>query len=169
MNPNLQKASKADRRKQIDIMPVSKTDAQIISEIVYALKNINEVSLTNILERWKAIPDQHLFEELRRFNLNFTPTLKAPPTGEEEGETKTPEQWIIIDKDNYFKIRFLISIKKDSIYGESGFRFRLLINEDQNNRLIYSNTIISFPSQQARDTEFGLLKKKMEQLDIVFL
>jgi len=165
MLSNFKTAVKADSRDLKPIMPISKVDGDILSELIAALDISGEKLLVSILEKYKQIPDVNFLKMLQKFNVNFEPMVEI------DKENPPFKIMININKELFFDVRLINSIRKVDGYDDKENQpiYKLLINEDPSDKTIYCNTYIKFVSESQREMEWGTLKKKLERYNILFI
>lgn len=145
---------------------IDNINLEIIQELIYSIKTINQDLLASILEKYKTIPDIEILNLLREFNSEYD--ISYNPTEENE-ESFKPK--LIRIKEDLYNVKFILSIKKDQYYStrKSMLEHRIILNEDPTNKLMYSNSVFTFDSEEQRNKEFNILSKKLEQLGIIIL
>lgn len=168
MRPNFKKASERDERKIEDIMPISIIDGRILSEIVYAIENRSLNTLSEILKKYKTIPDSQIWRMLQEFNVDFDPNLEV----DEELE-KLNIYYISFKgmEPRDLKLNLISSISKVDRYNHSLGKtdYSIIVNEDPTDKLFYSNTIINYYTLQQREYDYNRIKDLMQTKNIVFL
>lgn len=152
-----------DKRVKKDIMPLSQIDAEIIEEIMYALKNLGQDLLLIILNKYKTIPDSQFLHLIKQYNVDY----ENINLGEGEGESIEKPKYIDL-KGNILQISLIQSITRDEIfnYSTTQMQYRVIINKTSTDNLFMHNHIIAFDSLQQREYELAKLKKKLELFNI---
>jgi hypothetical protein len=134
---------------------------KILSELVFALRGMNQDLLIGIVEKIGKIPDEEVVKLLQQFNIDY-----EPPIDEEDSNGK--KKFIFINGD-LFNSFFITLIQKREFYENNKMVYKLLINEDKSDKVIYANTLIKFESLAQRDKEFAIITKKLEQVGIILI
>lgn len=163
MYSNLKGSVDKDKRAKKDIMPISKIDAEIMEEIMVALRNMSQDLLLSILNQYKILPDAQVSTLLKQFNIDYDPANYI-------GEDVVAPKFVQIGE-GFFQIQNIISIERDSqwSYSTSEMQHRLIINKNVLDNLFLSNKIIFFSSLQQRELEVARLRKKLEMYNIKIL
>ena len=93
MNNHLKSAFLKDkRRKKNLISPISKTDSEIIWELIIVLGKLEIHDIKSILEHWKFLKDEQIYELLLEWNIEH-------PEGfnEDDSENKAKRKFIEFD------------------------------------------------------------------------
>lgn len=143
------------------INPISKIDAEIITELTIALGKIGQSKLRLLLMQWKQSSDADLLESVIEFNLNKIAGLTGDPD-----EDKYRSKWVEI-VDFTCKINDLISIEKDQMYcfDDSRMKYTIILNRcDEGTKIpMHANKSFKFLSPKLRDQEFISLKTRLAE------
>jgi len=168
MRSNFIKAVLADKRKERQIMPLAKIDGKILSEVIEAISNINQPLLKQLLLKYKTIPDIELYDQLAKFNVDYS----YPEFGDDADELNG-RKFITISgkKDINIDIRGIFSFEtENSFNAEKGnYSYRIIINREDGMAPPGSNKRIEYYSEEQRDIEYAKLQKKLEKYKITFI
>lgn len=133
----------------------TKEDAQIISCLVEIFDLIHYYDLKKILDNYKRIPDEDILNLLRRWIEEGPVDSKVLiKFGDKEINTYFLQTITYLDSYDNFK--------KCPIY-------KVIFNQDESEKLLMSNTEVVFYSQEQRDKEIRIFKKKTKYLKIKYI
>lgn len=157
MNEHLKKSCINSEK---DINNISETDAEIIQEIIEFSKKIDQVELTDKLEKWKRDSDVNVRDSLISLNVSFD---------SEEGNKKSRK--FIDIKDESFEVKYLERITKEDTYCymRNQTVYNIIINRSENLKTYYSNSIIEFNDLEERDSQYNIIKDKLKPFGIMFI
>lgn len=162
MEHHLEQAYKRDKRKtKALISPISKVDAEIIDNIVLIVDKLQLRDLSFILNQYKEISDKEILEQLVEFTNDI----------EEVKDKETFLKELIEVRDIILPAYQIRSMKKLTSYDNirNMTQFQIIINEDETERILFHNTIISFDTEESRDREYKLIKNKLKKIGVTFL
>jgi len=142
---------------------------EIISELEVALGVSGQDLLQEILKKYEVSSDEEIFKLLIQYNLEYE------NRDLEDEDNVHAKKMIIINEDHTFDIKYILSIKKERYarrntgMGPTIYGYRLVINEDKLNKVMYSNTFIELVTEQQMDFEWGKAKRKLERLKVIFI
>jgi hypothetical protein len=135
--------------------PICYCDTEIIREIILILGSIKGTKkFQMILEKWKAIPDDEILDDLRELDHKFD------------------YDYFIKVGDLEFNANLLVTVRSIELWEDSQYKFGLLLNEepipDKMNFL--RNKTIFFNSEQEREDALKEMKARLtEFINIMFL
>jgi len=161
MNKHLESAVSRDTRKQeFKIMPISKIDGEIWQELLIAIGRSGNQELFDIINRYKLVADKDIAEDLLAYNTN------NPEIGEEEDhKLKFPPTPILSIKDIQIQIYHILKLSQHDRYDNNvgGMVYDLIINEDISNKVIFSNTTITYFTAESRRLDIERINKQFEE------
>jgi hypothetical protein len=152
---HIELAVKEYDKKGLSISPISEEDGLIIMLLIEVFKKIEYFDLLYILEKYKAIPDKNIIILLSDFIQNGT----------------SPNKEFIQIRDKSINISYIQSITEIDSYDVDKRRivYKLIINEDNTEKLLFSNVEIEFDSEGQRTKELKNLKEKLKYYKIKFI
>lgn len=148
----------SDRYNQDDsnfIAPISKVDANIISELHDIFEKIGLIAVTEILGEYKLNDDKETLRLLKDVKKQI-----KKPTSKEEFESKPH---YIKANGRYIDMRLIYGFDSIMFFDESGRQiWGILLNptpDEAKNVPYYSNTLISFEDESECSILIGLLDK----------
>lgn len=105
----------------LDHYPISRTDVEIINELVELLKKYGITEVNAIMQNYKKDPDYEVVEKLIGINTEFNPII-----GEGEQEEKKPKNIVFEDK-SQFRMKVYDVHNYKPVINEN--KYAILINE----------------------------------------
>jgi len=187
MKEHLKKAvtSFAKLKQESSINPISNTDAEIIVELLEALKKVGKTDLVAILDGWKYKKDEDVRDDLLTWNTEFNPEenqeernifdIEPAKFGGYfiDGLLYTQEKvrnFIELGGSKYCMddIFFYSKIQEWDYNQPVGVKFGIKLNEhpdDVSMKRIYADKKIFYTSKEERDKEFERLDNLFISLD----
>lgn len=148
----------SDRYKQDDssfIAPISRVDANIISELYDIFDKIGVISVTEILSEYKLNDDKETLRLLKDVKKQIK---KVTP-----GKDNDLQPHYIKAAGRYIDMRLIFGFDSVKFFDDQGYEvWGIVLNPTPNeakNIPYYSNTLISFDNQSDCDILLGLLDK----------
>lgn len=137
---------------------------QILEEITFALKNVNEGLLSLILSNRNNYPTEEDFlNELKNFNVNYDIQL-------DEEETKFNRKFINING-SFIEIKQIISISKDKKYNQNLERIEyvLTLNKDIVGKSFYPIFNFIYLTEESINKDMEIILKKLKVFGIILI
>lgn len=146
----------SDRYKLIaPITSISEKDTNVIALLIDIFEKIYYFELSSILKNWKKIPDDEIIQLLQLWLQ----------------EGSIPNKTLIKLGDKEINIQYLQSISSIDSYDNKKMCpiFKIIINQDETEKLLFSNIEIVFYSDKERKKELDDFKEKTKYLKIRFI
>jgi len=144
--------------KKIDIREL------ILGELIESFRLLGEDYISDLLT--DNLTDFNLLlEKVKELNstLFLEERLNSELVKNDEGEVISSPINLLKIKDSFIKPNFISSIKKSINYDDTTNKivFQIIINDESDSKVWFSNMIFNFSSKEERDFEFLMLKKRM--------
>jgi hypothetical protein len=135
--------------------PISEIDAKIIDSLVDIFGLIYYKDLSKILDKWKDNPDEEILHKLQYW-------IETGPIA-----SKT----IIQLGDKEFNLDFFQSVSLMNSYDNNKRCpvFKIIVNKDDSEKLLFANTEIVFYSEEDRERALEDFKERTKYLKIKFI
>lgn len=155
LSKHLQDAVENNQNDSASIAPISETDAKIINTLINIFGFIYYEELREIFEDYKKVPDEETLYKLRLWIQNGPSARKV----------------MIKLGDKEFNIQFLQSISLIDSYDSTNQCpvYKIIINKDESEKLLFANTEIVFYSRSKRDQELSEFKEKTKFIQIKYI
>lgn len=162
MNDYLKSAVKRDKRKkEFLISPISKFDAEVISELIVSLGKIrtndDALSLQSILQQYKYLKDQAIADMLLGWNTDHQ--MVVP----ELDKDAPPRRKFIEFEGQMIEVRLILTVGIEDTYDFSSkkMKYYLVINKNLEEKYKLTNGYFAFESDRQRNYALIKLKEKL--------
>lgn len=155
MNKHLRSAHERDkRRKPYLISPLSETDANIIYELIVALKKVGADDLKAIIEDWKFLKDGDIYDSLLQWNIDH-------PEGYEDEEGNEDGRKFINFENELMEAALIKTVTKFDhySYNKNLMEYRIVLNKDFPDNSLLNNVYFTYPTDAEREKKIKMLKK----------
>jgi hypothetical protein len=155
LSKHLKEANKNYGLDYESIAPISENDAIIISSLKEIFHLIEYYELEDILNNYKKNTDAITIDLLNNFIKNGAYANKT----------------LVLVKDKLINVHFLQSISLRDEYStqKRAMIYKLIINEDDTERVLFANTEVVFESEKLRIKTLNDLKEKLKYFKVKFI
>jgi hypothetical protein len=162
MNQYLKSAVERDKRKKYLISPLCQEDAEIIWELIIALKRVGSDKadeIKSILEEWKYLKDVEIKNLLLQWNIDHPEGVSEDKKAEDEGRK------FVRFEDELIELNLIKSISKEDSYNffSKKHEFKVVINKDFPEGYILSDKSFSFETREAREFKYKKLEEELKK------
>lgn len=136
------------------IRPISAVDAEIIETLIRIAGGINNRDLKQALERWKAVPDVDVLDELNGIEDSLDTT----------SATSNTVDYITIGSFT-IKVQMLASVEPFDDYDFKKKKpiYKIILNRDERSKIVFANAEIEFSSAEERRLAIERLRERLRE------
>lgn len=151
----LQQIVEQNQNEPVSIAPVCESDAKIIQKLEHIFKLTHYYELSEIIEQWKQQPDEQVLYLLDQWIQSGA----------------VPNKILVKLGDVEINVKYLQSITLVDSYDTKNSRpvFKIIINKDESEKMLFSNVEITFLSDNKRRNAIEKFKEKTKYLKLKFL
>lgn len=159
-------------KKEFLINPISKTDGEIITEIIELFKKAEMNDVVAVLKQYKYKKDEEIRDDLLDLNTNFKEKVKRESNHidiENTEEESTNSKVIIFNdhQETFIKKSYILGGKKVTFVDKETMQEApaILLNEVDElatKKPMYANTILTYDTEEERDEDHQMLIEQIE-------
>lgn len=164
MEKHLQSAVDRDKRKKYLITPICKSDAEIISGITKALELLEIDDLRNIIEQWKYLKDEEIYDLIDNWLKNYE-IEESSDEDDSDKEKEDVKRKFVQFEGTALEITLIkrIDTYEDYNYDINKMEYYIVINKDFPENMYISDLKFKFTSDQQRKNKLDYLRKHLSK------
>lgn len=151
----LQDIVEQNQNEPSSVAPIAEIDAKIIQKLEHIFELTYYYELSEIIRQWKQEPDEQVLYLLDQWIQSGS----------------VPDKILVKLGDIEINTRYLQTISLVDSYDTKNSRpiYKIIINKDESDKLLFANTEIIFLSDNKRRSALEKFKEKVKYLKIKFL